>query len=90
MPRDEPRNPGGGMKVANWESCKAVDRNPEKLGGAWCFAGTRLPVVSLFEHLDQGATVDEFVEWFPEVAAAQVHEVIEFAKSTLRLPAVAA
>jgi len=30
---------------------------------------------SLFEHLDQGVTVDEFLDWFPEVAAEQVHEV---------------
>ncbi len=51
----------------DWQDCKAVDRNPEKLGGKWCFAGTRMPVVSLFDHLDQGATIDEFLEWFPDV-----------------------
>jgi uncharacterized protein (DUF433 family) len=73
-----------------WASCTAVDRNPEKVGGAWCFAGTRLAVVSLFDHLDKGSTIDEFLEWFPEVSAEQVHQVLRFAKTSLERPAAAA
>ena len=72
----------------NWADCKAVDRNPDKMGGAWCFAGTRLAVLSLFEHLDKGSTIDEFLEWFPVVSAEQVHEVLNFAMQTLEEPAV--
>jgi uncharacterized protein (DUF433 family) len=74
----------------DWALCSAVDRNPKKLGGAWCFAGTRLAVISLFEHLEKGATIDEFLEWFPDVTAEQVHEVLSFAKSSLEQPTVAA
>ena len=74
----------------NWNLCKAVDRNPAKMGGDWCFAGTRLPVLSLFEHIDRGATVDEFLEWFPEVSRIQVHEVLEFTKVSLERPAAVA
>jgi uncharacterized protein (DUF433 family) len=74
----------------NWQSCKAVDRNPGKLGGAWCFAGTRLPVVALFDHIDKGCSVHEFLEWFPEVTSEQVHEVLAFAKESLRVPAAVA
>jgi len=74
----------------DWTRCTAVDRNPEKLDGAWCFRGTRLPVRSLFEHLDQGSTVDEFLEWFPAVSGEQVHEVLAFAKSSLESPVAAA
>jgi uncharacterized protein (DUF433 family) len=74
----------------DWSRCKAVDRNPAKLGGVWCFRGTRLPVASLFEHLDQGSTVDEFLEWFPSVSREQVHEVLTFAKSSLEQPAAVA
>jgi uncharacterized protein (DUF433 family) len=74
----------------NWALCTAVDRNPKKLGGAWCFAGTRLQVLSLFEHLDQGSTIDEFLEWFPEVGAEQVHQVLSFAKRSLDQPAAVA
>ncbi len=74
----------------DWSRCSTVDRNPGKLGGEWCFRGTRLPVVVLFEHLDRGATIDEFLEWFPSVSREQVHQVLAFAKSSLEQPTVAA
>jgi uncharacterized protein (DUF433 family) len=67
----------------DWTLCAAVDRNPEKLGGIWCFRDTRLPVAALFEHLDQGSTVDEFLEWFPSVSREQVHDVLAFARNSL-------
>ena len=73
----------------DWSLCSAVDRNPRKLGGAWCFKGTRLLVAALFEHLDQGSTIDEFLDWFPSVSREQVHAVLVFAKDSLeRLAAV--
>ena len=74
----------------DWSFCPAVDRNPGKLGGAWCFAGTRLAVASLFEYLDLGSTVDEFLESFPDVDPALVHAVLAFAKCSLEQPASAA
>ena len=67
-----------------------MDRNTGKLGGAWCFRGTRLPVAALFEHLDQGSTIDQFLEWFPAVNREQVHEVLAFAKASLDQPAAVA
>ncbi len=74
----------------DWSQCKAVDRNPNKLGGKWCFAGTRMPVASLFEHLDEGSTLEEFFEWFPGVPPDLVHEVLRFAKASLDQPAAVA
>ena len=74
----------------DWSECKAVDRNPNKLGGKWCFAGTRMPVASLFEHLDEGSTLEEFFEWFPSVPPDLVHEVLRFAKASLDQPAAVA
>lgn len=65
----------------DWSACPAVDRNQRKPGGAWCFAGTRVPVVSLFEHLGKGSKIDQFLEWFPDVTAEQVHQVLAFAKT---------
>jgi uncharacterized protein (DUF433 family) len=47
-------------------------------------------VVSLFEHLDRGSTIDEFLEWFPAVSAEHVHQVLAFAKGSLEQPAAAA
>ena len=60
----------------NWEGCKAVESVPEKLSGAPVFVGTRTPVATLFENLKAGATVDEFLEWFPGADKRQVDEVL--------------
>ena len=69
--------------MANWETCEAVERHPEKLGGAWVFCGTRVPVSALFENLRDGATVDEFLEWYPGVDRDQIQSVLEHELSSL-------
>jgi len=74
----------------DWSQCSAVDRSPGKLGGKWGFAATRMPVASLFENLDQGCSVDEFLEWSPDVGREQVHEVLAFALESLKQPEAAA
>ena len=56
----------------------AVERDPATVSGAWVFAKTRVPVRALFENLEDGATIDEFVEWFPGVTRKQVEAVLEF------------
>ena len=50
------------------------------LGGTPCFAGTRVPVRSLFEHLKLGYTVDRFLEQFPTVKKEQVAAVLDQAE----------
>ena len=62
--------------MTTWESCDAVDRDPEIMSGAWVFRGTRVPVTALFENLRDGATVDEFLEWFEGVSREQVAAVL--------------
>ena len=74
----------------DWSLCSAVDRNPLKVGGVWCFRDTRLPVATLFEHLDRGSTIEEFLEWFPSVSEEHVHNVLALAKNSLELPAAIA
>jgi uncharacterized protein (DUF433 family) len=64
--------------MATWEDCDAVERDSAKLSGAWVFRGTRVPVASLFENLKDGATVDEFLEWFPGVERSQVETILEY------------
>ena len=54
-----------------------VERDPDRVSGAWVFLGTRVPVASLFENLEDGAQVSQFVEWFPGVTAEQVRAVLE-------------
>ncbi|MYH63423.1 MAG: DUF433 domain-containing protein [Caldilineaceae bacterium SB0675_bin_29] len=60
-----------------WETCKAVERHPEKVGGAWVFRGTRVPVSALFENLRDGATVEQFLEWFPGVERWKVEAALD-------------
>ena len=74
----------------DWSRCSAVDKNPAKLGGVWCFRNTRVQAASLFEHIDKGSTVDEFLAWFPSVTREQVHEVLAFAQNSLKQPVSAA
>ena len=73
--------------MMNWNACTAVECNPRKLSGVWAFSGTRVPVYALFENLESGATVNEFLEWYPEVEEWQVAAVLkhetEFFKSTV-------
>ena len=71
--------------MSSWEECRAVERDPAKVSGAWVFANTRVPVRALFENLEDGATVDQFVEWFPGVTREQVEAVLEFAAASLEL-----
>jgi uncharacterized protein (DUF433 family) len=64
--------------MTNWEQIKEIERNPKIVSGAWIFRGTRVPVAALFENLRDGATVEEFLEWFPGVTKAQVYAVLDF------------
>lgn len=54
----------------------AIERNPRKCSGAWVFRDTRVPVITLFDHLAGGATVEEFHDWFPGVAPDAVDVVL--------------
>jgi uncharacterized protein (DUF433 family) len=66
-----------------WKSCKAVERDPNVVGGAWVFRGTRIPVTALFENLEDGAQISDFVEWFPGVTTEQIKEVLEYVTHSL-------
>ena len=65
--------------------CPAVERDPQRLGGIWVFRGTRIPVSALFENLEDGAQISQFVEWFPGVTLSQVRTVLDYAAKNLAL-----
>ena len=69
--------------MLDWSKCPAVERVPGKVSGAWLFKGTRVPVAALFENLEGGATVDEFLEWFQGVGRDQVEAVLKHAERSL-------
>lgn len=73
--------------MIDWSSCPAVERDPERVSGAWVFRGTRVPVAALFENLEDGALVSQFVEWFPGVTLEQVRTVLEHAARSALAPA---
>jgi uncharacterized protein (DUF433 family) len=56
-----------------------IDSNPEILGGRAVFRGTRVPVDALWNNLADGATLDDFLAWFPTVSRAQAEAVMNFA-----------
>lgn len=70
----------------DWTTCPAVERRSDRVSGAWVFRGTRVPVSALFSNLEGGATVDEFLEWFPGVSREQVNLVLEYACRSLGDP----
>ena len=67
----------------NWSTCPAVERDPQKVSGAWVFRGTRVPVSALFENLEDGAQLSDVVAWFPGVTIEQARAVLEHAAHTL-------
>ena len=69
--------------MLDWSRCAAVERVPGRVGGVWVFKGTRVPVRALFENLEAGARVDEFLEWFPGVERGQIEAVLEHAERSL-------
>jgi uncharacterized protein (DUF433 family) len=66
-----------------------IHSDPEILGGTPVFVGTRVPVQSLFDYLEAGDSLDEFLRQFPSVRRDQAIEALEIARRTLprrRLP----
>ncbi len=75
------------MAVLDWSQCPAVESVPDRVGGAWVFKGTRLPVATVIENLED-LSVDEVMEQF-EVSRDQVTAVLEFVAESLRSEAPA-
>jgi uncharacterized protein (DUF433 family) len=69
--------------MLDWSRCPAVERVPGKVSGNWLFKGTRVPVRALFENIESGARIDDFLEWFPGVTRQQVEAVIIHAEQSL-------
>jgi uncharacterized protein (DUF433 family) len=61
--------------------------DPEILGGTPCFAGTRVPIKTLFDYLEGGDGLDTFLRGFPSVEREQAIAVLELAKRALTEPA---
>jgi uncharacterized protein (DUF433 family) len=69
----------------DWTKCAAVESVPGKVSGAWVFRGTRLPVATIFENLEDGLSIEEIMEQF-DVTREQVTAVLGFAARSLEAP----
>jgi uncharacterized protein (DUF433 family) len=69
--------------MLDWSQCPALERFPGKVSGEWLFKDTRVPVRALFENLEGGATINDFLEWFPGVRREQVELVLRHAELSL-------
>jgi uncharacterized protein (DUF433 family) len=64
-------------------SSSILHSDPEILGGMPVFVGTRVPVQSLFDYLEGGETLDEFLRQFPSVTREQATAAIELARDSV-------
>ena len=73
-------DPGATIGVMiDWSTCHAAERDIERVRGAWLFRSTRVPVAALFENLEDGVPIRQFVEMFPGVTLEQARAVLEHA-----------
>jgi uncharacterized protein (DUF433 family) len=70
------------MAALDWSQCPVVESIPGKVSGAWVFKGTRLPVATVFENLED-LSVEEVMEQF-DVTREQIAAVLEFVAQSLR------
>ncbi len=73
------------IATLDWPQCSAVESIPGKVGGAWVFRDTRLPVATVIESLED-LSVEEVMEQF-DVTREQIAAVLEFVAQSLKAPA---
>jgi uncharacterized protein (DUF433 family) len=67
-----------------------IEVNPNKMSGTPVFRGTRVPIQNLFDCIEEGETIDQFIDQFPSVTREQVNGVLELSKERLLEGEVAA
>jgi uncharacterized protein (DUF433 family) len=65
--------------MIDWSSCAVVERDPDRVSGAWVFRGSRVPIAALFENLEDGVSISEAVALFPGITLEQARAVLEHA-----------
>ena len=73
------------MPILDWSQCPAVESVPGRLGGAWVFRDTRMPVSAVFENIEAGASIGDIIEQF-DITREQINAVLEFAARSLDAP----
>jgi len=68
--------------MINMIRSEIITIDPEIQGGSPVFRGTRVPIDILFDHLENGSTIEEFIDDFPSVTKEMAVAVLQFLKST--------
>jgi uncharacterized protein (DUF433 family) len=71
--------------MLDWNECPSVERSPDKVGGAWVFEGTSVPLTALFEALESNARIADFIELYPDVRREQVEAVLLHVENSLNV-----
>ena len=73
------------MANLDWSQCPAVESVPGRVGGAWVFRDTRLPVATVIENLED-LSVEEVMQQF-DVTREQINAVLDFVANSLKVSA---
>ena len=76
--------PGPHRQRRHWDTCPQVETDPERVSGARCLKHTRLPLSTVYEHLADGASIKDIVEWFPGVTQEQIQALLNHDAQTLK------
>ena len=71
------------LDIASPSLAEVVWVNPNRVSGAPCFINTRVPIQHLFDYLEAGHTLEDFLEGFPPVTREQALTVLTAAKANL-------
>ena len=74
--------------MVDWTKCPGIERVPDRHGGDWVFAGSRLPVYSLLENLAGGATIQQYMDWFHPVDEWKIQAVLQHLTDALKADAM--
>src|SRR5271166_3838604 len=86
----EKRHCGANGTITMMHLDQVVHRDPDILGGTPVFRGTRVPIRSLFDYLEGGGALDEFLQQFPSVGRDQAIALLDLAREALAADAPAA
>ena len=70
--------------LLGWQDCPAVERIAGRMSGAWVFKNTRIPLYTIFENLQEGASVADIASWFQGLTEDQINQVLEHQVRMLR------
>ena len=65
------------------EPSKVIQIDPEIMGGTPCFMGTRVPIQNLFDFIEAGEPLSEFLDAFPTVSQEQAISVLQIAEKSV-------